>query len=129
MIFASNQEEMEFKVFNDRIDITRTRPLNPAYIRIAGHPERFDKDFLELRETGGDLITLQEKHSLLGYKMAELIKTGRGWSVYINGAEELYSPSEENILFNLPDAIDAGIQWANDDVDHREFIVRKDLIS
>jgi len=131
MKISAENKQLEFQIFNEQIDLTKSRPLNPAYVRIAGNPDQFDREFLELKENGGDLIGLQENQARRGFKTAELVKTARGWSVYemaISGAVEIYKPDISNVLFNLPEAIDTGKKWVSEDFDHREFIVRKNII-
>ncbi|GAG35346.1 unnamed protein product, partial [marine sediment metagenome] len=81
-IIAQNNQ-LEFQIFNDLIDFTKIRPMNPRFIRIAGNPTKFDEEFKKLKDTPHGLVGLQQNQAGRGFRSAQLIKSGRGWSVYI----------------------------------------------
>jgi hypothetical protein len=101
-------------------------PFNTEhFVTLAGNREPWASEHLTLKDRDQSLIALQEDQARRGYIPAVLVETINGWSVrYASGLQGF------GIIYfgkgqSRAQVIAAGVAWANQDPEHREFYARK----
>jgi hypothetical protein len=101
------------------------------FVLIAGNPTKWDN---EIREKVGKVGSTFESKSLSemqieqaskGRLSANLIRSIYGWTVrYASGLQD-FSILYASRKFDIKQALEFGIEWANNDPENREFYVSK----
>lgn len=95
------------------------------FILLAGCPDKWDQEMLNLPDRGQSLIDLQLDQASRGRRSAHMVLSIYGWTVrYASNLQN------RNILFGSSSfdpklALEWGVSWANKDPMNREFYVSR----
>lgn len=97
--------------------------LNQKCILLAGNPAKWDAEMANLPNRGQSLVDLQVSQAGRGRLSAHLVRSIYGWTIrYASGLQDfaiIYKSGSSNIA----DAMQVGIEWANEAPEKREFYV------
>jgi len=101
------------------------------FVLLAGNPTKWDNEIREKVSKVGDcfesnnLCNLQVNQFARGRLSANLIRSMYGWTVrYASGLQD-FAIIHSSRKFNIQEALEFGIKWANEDPENREFYVSK----
>ena len=98
------------------------------FLLLAGNPEEWDNEMLDLTNRNQSLIDLQLDQARRGRLSAEMILSTHGWSIRYASALQNFNMLFGSGSFDPKIALEWGVNWVNKNNKNRELYVRKTYI-